>query len=329
MNSDILSPFLCRILLLHKQETPVRFLGFISAIQKQGAFGPSQACPGRTGATRRHFVAIRCLYVAGAGTANNALNPVNRFGSVAGAHGAHEQEEDEGNSTNNDKLALSGVGGTVLSPDTTSLASVFADLVATELVVDKTDQSNRVTEELGASDGGLPDHHRSSDQEDILEDTAEGHYQRRSLANQEDDGNVEQESNNGIGQESPDTNVVDVTHGEIGNLKEESGDTVHDSANGSEVVERNQRVHLVLGRAEETLDHDKTGGLEDDTTNLEHETNEDELDLTERGDDNTKDNEGDVHQDLQVDRSHTHTPGSEQDSDGSGGLVLLGSRLSQ
>lgn len=268
---------------------------------------------------------LSCLCVSGAGTAKHTLNPVNRLGSVAGAHGAHEQEKDEGNSTNDDELALSGVGGTVLSPGATSLASVFADLVATELVVDETDEGNRVTEELGASDGGLPDHHRSSDQEDILEDTAEGHDERRSLADQEYDGNVEQESNNGVGQESPDTNVVDVTHGEVGNLKEESGDTVHDSANGGKIVQRDQRVHLVLGRTEETLDHDKTGGLEDDTTNLEHETNEDELDLTERGDDNTKNNEGDVHQDLQVDRSHTHTPGSEQDSDGSSGLVLLGS----
>ena len=148
-------------------------------------------------------------------------------------------------------------------------------------------------------------------------------------AHQEDNGDVKQERNHRISDQGPDTQAVDISHGHARGFSEESDNAVCHGACGRVVVQRDQRVHLEFSRAEETLDHDKTGGLEDDTTNLEHETNEDELDLTERGDDNTKDNEGDVHQDLQVDRSHTHTPGSEQDSDGSGGLVLLGSRLSQ
>lgn len=141
-------------------------------------------------------------------------------------------------------------------------------------------------------------------------------------AYQEDNGNVKHKGNDGVEEQSPDTDVVDVAHGQVGNLKEESGGTVHDSADGSKVVERHQGVHLVFGRAEQTLDHDETGGLEDDTTDLEEETDEDETDLTERGNNDTKHNDADVHQDLVVDGSHSHTPGCEQHSDRSSSLFL-------
>ena len=114
-----------------------------------------------------------------------------------------------------------------------------------------------------------------------------------------------------------------MSHGQVRNLEEESGKTVHDSADGSKVVQRHQGVHLVFGRAEQTLDHDETGGLEDDTTDLEDETDEDEPDLTERGDHNTKHDDTDVHQHLEVDGSHSHTPGCEEHSDGSSSLDLV------
>lgn len=298
----------------YTRETPLRLV-----MCHRSSSGSS--CPSQKGVS--WWQSDNFLCVAGGSTAKHALHTVNGLGSVAGSHGAHQQEEDESSSTDDDGFALSGVVDTVLSPDAASLTSVLADLVGTKLVVDETDQRNRVTKELSASDRSLPNHHGSNDQQDILEDTAEGHDQRRSLANQEDNRDVEHEGNNGVGKEGPDTNVVDMTYGQVGNLEEQSRETVHDSANGGKVVQRNQRVHLVLGGAEQTLDHDQASGLEDDTTNLEDESNEDEFDLTKRGNDDTNNNGGHVHENLQVNRSHTHTPGREEHSNGSGGLSLL------
>lgn len=111
-----------------------------------------------------------------------------------------------------------------------------------------------------------------------------------------------------------------MAHGEVGDLEEESSDTVHDSTDRSEVVEGDKRVHLVLGGAEQALNHDQTSGLKDNTTELEEESDEDKADLTERGNDDTKHDNADVHQDLQVDRSHAHTPSSEENSNRGGSL---------
>lgn len=140
---------------------------------------------------------------------------------------------------------------------------------------------------------------------------------------QEDNRHIQQESNHSVGNQSPDTDVVDVGHGEVGDLEEQGSNTVHHSANRSEVVERDNGIHLVLGRAEKTLDHDQTGGLEDDTTNLEEESNEDELDFTNGGNDDTKDDDTDVEEDPQVDGGHSHGPRSQQHSNGSGGLISV------
>ena len=137
---------------------------------------------------------------------------------------------------------------------------------------------------------------------------------------QEHNRDVKKESNNGIGQQCPHTNVVDVVHGEVRDLKEQGSDTVHDSTDRSEVVEGDKRVHLVLSRAKKALNHDQASGLKDDTTKLEEESGEDESDLTERGNDDTKHDNADVHQDLEVDRSHAHTPSSEKNSNGGSSL---------
>lgn len=137
----------------------------------------------------------------------------------------------------------------------------------------------------------------------------------RTLSYQENDGNVEQESNNSVGQQGPDTNVVNVAHSQIRHFNEQGSDTIHHSANRSEVVQGNERVHLEFSRAEKALNHDQTGGFENNTANLEQETDEDELDLTKRGNDDTDDNNSDVEEDFQVDGGHSHSPGSEQHSD--------------
>lgn len=114
-----------------------------------------------------------------------------------------------------------------------------------------------------------------------------------------------------------------MVHGDVGEFQEQSDDTVHDSTDGSEVVQRNHGVHLEVGGAEQALHHDQTGGLENNTTDLEQETDHVELDLTEGGNNHTNHNDGDVGQNLHVGRSHTHTPGCEKNSHGSGGLEHL------
>lgn len=111
------------------------------------------------------------------------------------------------------------------------------------------------------------------------------------MAYQQDNGGVKKESNQCVGNESTDTETVDITHGETGSLNEESDDTVSHSAGRGVVVQRNQGIHLELCGAEQTLDHDKAECLEHDTGDLDEETDHLELDLAERSNDDTDNNE--------------------------------------
>lgn len=140
---------------------------------------------------------------------------------------------------------------------------------------------------------------------------------------QEHNGSVQHESNQGVGDESHDTKRVNIVHRHARDIGEEGDNAVGDGAGGSIVVERDKRVHLELGRAEETLDHDQTEGLEDDTADLDDETKHVELDLTERGDHNTDDNDGDIAEGLEVGWGNAEGPGSQQGSNSIGGLEHL------
>ena len=90
------------------------------------------------------------LGVASSSTTEHTLNTVNLLGSIARGHGANEEEEDQGCGAKDDELALSRVSVSVLSPSTVGRASVLADLVPTKLVINKTDEGNRVTEKLSS-----------------------------------------------------------------------------------------------------------------------------------------------------------------------------------
>jgi hypothetical protein len=137
---------------------------------------------------------------------------------------------------------------------------------------------------------------------------------------QENNRDVETEGNHGVEQEGEVTDAVKVSPGHGWNLDNQGNDTVHDGTSGGEVVEGNQRVHLELGRREKALDHGQANGLEDDTGDLEEETDHDELDLAERGNDDTNNDERDVSESLHVGGRKTHDPGCDQDGNGSGGL---------
>lgn len=140
---------------------------------------------------------------------------------------------------------------------------------------------------------------------------------------QENDGDVQQEGDHSIGDQNPDTHTIDMVHGEFRDLQEKSNGAIHDSANRRKVVQGDHGVHLELSGAEQALHHDQTGGLEDNTTQLEQETDHDELNLTKRSNDDTNDDDRNVHEGLVVDGSHAHAPGSKKDSNGSSGLQLL------
>lgn len=146
---------------------------------------------------------------------------------------------------------------------------------------------------------------------------------------QKHDGSVEQESNKSVGNESHDTKRVNVVHSHARDIGEEGDNAVGDGACGSVVVEGDKRVHLELGGAKETLDHDQAESLEDDTTNLDEETKQVELDLTEGRDDNTDDNDGDIAEGLEVGRGNAKRPGGQQGSDGIGGLEHLNEGYTQ
>lgn len=85
---------------------------------------------------------------------------------------------------------------------------------------------------------------------------------------QEHNGNVQSKSDRSIGNEVPHSNAPDVIHSHLGNFKEQGGDTVHDETCGSKVVERYKGVHLELGGAEKSLNHDQTDGLENGSKDL-------------------------------------------------------------
>jgi len=69
------------------------------------------------------------------------------------------------------------------------------------------------------------------------------------------------------------------------------------------------------------LDHGETDGLKEDTSCLEKESSQDKLDLTERGNDDTNDNEGYVEKELVVWLIRAQNPTCKQNGYRGGGLV--------
>lgn len=149
----------------------------------------------------------------------------------------------------------------------------------------------------------------------VIDDT--GRYR---TTYQEHNRYIEQEGDKGVEEEDKEANAVDVSKSQARQLSEEQNKAVHNSTGRCIVVQRNKGVHLELIRAENALDHDKTNGFEDDTANLEQDAGQYELDLAKRGDDNTKDDEGNVSEGLEVYRADSETPAGKEDSNRSGGL---------
>lgn len=85
--------------------------------------------------------------------------------------------------------------------------------------------------------------------------------------------------------------MVNFCHCNSRNLKHQGKAEVHDCTNGSEVVQRYQGIHFILRGVQQTLHHHKPDSLEKDATELEDKSNEDKLDLPDRCNDDTDDDE--------------------------------------
>jgi hypothetical protein len=127
-------------------------------------------------------------------------------------------------------------------------------------------------------------------------------------AYQEDDGDVEQEGAKTVEEEVHESDMVHLLHGHLGDLPEEGDSQVHDGTHWGEIVQRDQRVHLELSRAEETLHHGKAESLKGNASHLENEADQDELNLSKRGDDDTDNDGGDVQEDSEVRLRDTESP---------------------
>lgn len=140
---------------------------------------------------------------------------------------------------------------------------------------------------------------------------------------QEDHRYVQKESDHGVGQQSEATDAGDILHAHLGHLDDDPCAEVNDGTGGRKVVERHERVHLEVAAAEEALDHDKADGFEDNATALEKEADQDEPDLAEGCDNDTDYDERDIAKRLQVRWCEAETPGSEEDSNGRSGLLIV------
>ena len=104
------------------------------------------------------------------------------------------------------------------------------------------------------------------------------------------------------------------------NLPEKGNNAVEEGTDWSIVIQRDQGVHLVLSSIQQGLHQVDSDSLEKDTSKLVQETNQDEIDLTERCNDDTQNDEGDVEQLHEVDTLDPKHPTSEENSNRGCGL---------
>lgn len=140
------------------------------------------------------------------------------------------------------------------------------------------------------------------------------------FAYEKDRGDVEEERNQGVGQQNKRPDRIDITHRDTRALDKERNDSVCDSTCRRIIVQRDERVHLEVASAKQALNHDQAQRLGDDAADLEDEAPELELDLAKRGNHHAEDDNGHVAQDLHVWGRDAKGPGGEEDGDGCGGL---------
>lgn len=136
-------------------------------------------------------------------------------------------------------------------------------------------------------------------------------------------GNVKHESNKGVQKQHKQACVPGMLDLELGNLTGQSDNEVHDGANGSIVVERDEWVHLQALGAQHDLDEDESHSLENDSTALEHETNPRETNLSVARQSHTENDEQDVEELGHGGVGHSPEPREEENDHGRGRLEHL------
>lgn len=197
--------------------------------------------------------------------ANTAVDLSSRFRGVARSKRAKDHEHGDQDGDENHKLAQDWSGVAKFLPLHAALTEVLLQLLSSKLIVDQSSKSNAVAKCLEKRYGVLEQEHGCEDEEDILQHTGEGENERRGLSDledisrgrqkvgrdpyQEDNGNVEEESDAGIGEQCKKANAVNVDHGQSGELGNHENHAIDDGAGGSIVVERDEGVHLEIRTA--------------------------------------------------------------------------------
>lgn len=117
--------------------------------------------------------------------------------------------------------------------------------------------------------------------------------------------------------------MVNLSHGDLGNLPQQSNNTVKSGTDRRKVVQRNKRVHLEVCRAQQSLDHGQSQSLKHESGNLDNKTNENKVDLADGGDDDSTDNHRNVEELPRVELRHAERPAREEHSHGHSGLEHL------
>src|SRR5690606_23892714 len=104
---------------------------------------------------------------------------------------------------------------------------------------------------------------------------------------QGDNRNIQGEGYTSVEKQCKEANIGTCGRRDVPSLEDYKHEEVHDSTNWGKVKEGHQRIHLVLWCIEQSLDHNQSCSLKDNTKCLEDESDEDKVNLAIRSNDNT------------------------------------------
>ena len=105
------------------------------------------------------------------------------FGGVGRSKPTKEGEKDKDRADDDGDFAENWLSGSKVGPPTAALTHVALNLLETQLIVYHATEGDGVAKELDTGNRCAPNHHRGTNQEDVLENTAESENDSRSLAN--------------------------------------------------------------------------------------------------------------------------------------------------
>jgi hypothetical protein len=107
------------------------------------------------------------------------------IGIVARGQTTEEDEDCDHHQAKDENLPHGRAGGAKLGPGAASLEQVLLYLLLTELEPEHSKEGDAVAEHLEVGDHGTPDENGGDDEEDILQDTAQGQDETRGFSDLE------------------------------------------------------------------------------------------------------------------------------------------------